>query len=83
LHGGLTAIVKKQSELYPLLNTLKKLNLKPTWENYLAVEGWDNPNRKLRAVEEMELPPQFRLRPSKMGGGFPEKRSILSNQACQ
>ena len=47
--------MKKQSA-YPLLDTLKKLGLKPTRANYLAIDGWDNPNRKLTAEEEMELP---------------------------
>jgi hypothetical protein len=56
--------VKKQST-YPLLDTLKKLGLKPTRKNYLAIDGWDNPNRKLTAEEEMELPPQFRRQPSR------------------
>ena len=35
--------MKKQSA-YPLLDTLKRLGMKPTRENYLAIDGWDNPN---------------------------------------
>jgi hypothetical protein len=64
--------VKKQSA-YPLLETLKKLGLKPTRENYLAVDGWDNTNRKLTAEEEMELPPQFR-QPSRPPKEVPTKK---------
>jgi hypothetical protein len=42
--------VKKQSELYPLLATLKRLGMKSTRENYLAIDRWDNtdPQRKKR-----------------------------------
>lgn len=45
---------------YPLLGTLKKLGKPLTRENYLALDGWDNPKPTLTAEEELELPPQFR-----------------------
>src|SRR6478735_44977 len=52
--------LKNQDSPYPILDTLKRLGKPLTRENYLALDGWDNPNRKLTAEEEMELPPQFR-----------------------
>ena len=55
--------MKKQSA-DPISDLLKKLNLEPTRENYLAIDRWE-PNPQLTGEEEMELPPQFRLRPLK------------------
>lgn len=68
--------MKKQSA-YPLLDTLKKLGLKPTRENYLAIDGWDNPNRQLTAEEEMELPPQFRWKDETDKPLTPKEEALL------
>jgi hypothetical protein len=53
----------KQSA-YPILNTLNKLGLKLTRENYLAIDRWDNTD-PLTPEVEMELTPQFRGKPSR------------------
>jgi hypothetical protein len=73
--------VKEQSA-YPLLDTLKKLGLKPTRENYLAVDGWDNTHQKLAAEDEMELPPKFRWK-DETDKPLPPKEEALLPPAFQ
>jgi hypothetical protein len=68
--------VKKQSA-YPLLDTLKKLGLNPTRENYLAIDGWDNTNGKLTAEEEMELPPKLRWKVETDKRRTPKEEALL------
>ena len=52
--------LKNQDSAYPILDTLKKLGRPLTRENYLALDGWDDPKPDLTAEEELDLPPQFR-----------------------
>ncbi len=66
--------MKKQSA-YPILDLLKKLNLEPTRENYLAIDRWE-PNPELTAEEEMQLPPQFRRRSSRPPKEAPVKPEV-------
>ena len=51
---------KKQDSSSPLLATLEKRDRPLTRENYLTLDGWDNPKPNLTAEEELDLPPQFR-----------------------
>ena len=52
---------------------LKKLNLEPTRENYLAIDRWE-PDPELTAEEEAMLPPQFRHRSSRPPKEAPVKK---------
>jgi hypothetical protein len=72
--------LKNQQSAYPLLDTLKKLERPLTREHYLAIDGWDNPNRKLTAEEDMELPPQFRGKDETEKPLTPEVEALLPPQ---
>jgi hypothetical protein len=56
---------------------VKKLGLRPTRENYLAIDRWDNTD-PLTAEEEMELPPRFRRQPSRPAEIVKEKNPEIT-----